>query len=376
MREINAMKRFTLAGALVALLAALALAAVAIWSAPVQADSGDADSTEGICGRTTQVLSEIMLAINDHLDEELSCEDVTDEHLRQFGSFHSGSGHPIDEPFGHYHVGTRESLIIGGTQLTSLKEGDFDGLGEAISGIFLTQKGLTALPSGIFEGLTQLRTLVLYSNDIESLPGNVFEGLTKLETMALQGNNLANLPDGIFDDLTNLETLLLYHNDLTSIPEGIFDNLTNLQRLELWANDINSLPSSLPPSNNNHGLELSLAHNELTELPEGLFLSKNLNITNLTLHGNPGSPFGINMVGEVLEDNVSNDGIRTARIRYVVREAAPVDMSADVSVTGGSVSESSVSVTAGEMYSGEMTVTQEVAGESAIVSLSNLTTAT
>ena len=112
----------------------------------------------------------------------------------------------------------------------------------------------------------------------------------------------------------------------------------------------------------------------LTELPEGLFLSKNLNITNLTLHGNPGSPFGINMVGEVLEDNVSNDGIRTARIRYVVREAAPVDMSADVSVTGGSVSESSVSVTAGEMYSGEMTVTQEVAGESAIVSLSNLTT--
>ena len=312
--------------------------------------SAAADSTEGICGRTTQVLSEIMWAINDHLEEELSCEDVTDEHLSQFRSFHSGSGHPIDEPFGHYHVGSRESLNIGGHRLTSLKEGDFDGLGEAISGIYISW------------------------NDIESLPDDVFEGLTRLETMALQVNNLANLPDGIFDDLTNLETLLLYHNDLTSIPEGIFDNLTNLQRLELWANDINSLPSSLPPSNNNHGLELSLAHNELTELPEGLFLSENLNITELTLHGNPGSPFGINMVGEVLEDNVSNDGIRTARIRYVVREAAPVDMSADVSVTGGSVSESSVSVTAGEMYSGEMTVTQEVAGESAIVSLSNLTT--
>ena len=330
--------------------------------------------TEGICDRTTQVLSEIMFAINNHLDEELSCEDVTDEHLSQFRSFHSGSGHPKDEPFGHYHVGSREILIIRGTQLTSLKEGDFDGLGEAISGIHMTQNRLTTLPSGIFEGLTHLDTLVLYWNDIESLPDDVFEGLTRLETMALQGNNLANLPDGIFDDLTNLETLLLYHNDLTSIPEGIFDNLTNLQRLELWANDINSLPSSLPPSNNNHGLELSLAHNELTELPEGLFLSENLNITELTLHGNPGSPFGINMVGEVLENNVSNDGTRTARIRYVVREAAPVDMRAEVSVTGGSVLASSVSVTAGEMYSGEMTITQEVAGESAIVSLSNLTT--
>ena len=335
--------------------------------------SAAADSTEGICGRTTQVLSEIMWTINDHLEEELSCEDVTDEHLSQFRSFHSGSGHPIDEPFGHYHVGSRESLNIGRHRLTSLKEGDFDGLGEAISGIYIRQNRLTTLPSGIFEGLTHLDTLLLSWNDIESLPDDVFEGLTRLETMALQVNNLANLPDGIFDDLTNLETLLLYHNDLTSIPEGIFDNLTNLQRLELWANDINSLPSSLPPSNNNHGLELSLAHNELTELPEGLFLSENLNITELTLHGNPGSPFGINMVGEVLEDNVSNDGTRTARIRYVVREAAPVDMSADVSVTGGSVSESSVSVTAGEMYSGEMTVTQEVAGESAIVSLSNLT---
>ena len=110
-----------------------------------------------------------------------------------------------------------ETLSLHGKQLTSLKAGDFDGLGN-------------------------LRTLLLGENRLTTLPVRIFAGLGSLETLGLRGHqndmignqltvSLTTLPAGVFDGLGSLQVLLLQYNELTTLPEGVFDGLENLEYL-------------------------------------------------------------------------------------------------------------------------------------------------
>ena len=56
--------------------------------------------------------------------------------------------------------------------------------------LLLDRNDLTALPEGIFAGLSNLRWLGLYSSGLTALPENVFEGLSSLELLNLSHNNL------------------------------------------------------------------------------------------------------------------------------------------------------------------------------------------
>ena len=58
----------------------------------------------------------------------------------------------------------------------------------AITRLNLRSKGITALKSGDFSGLSGLTDLNLYGNQLSSLSNGIFEGLTALTKLRLGGN--------------------------------------------------------------------------------------------------------------------------------------------------------------------------------------------
>ena len=192
----------------------------------------------GICGRTPLVLRAIA--------GDLSCDEVTDAHLSQI-----------------------ERLDIRDAGLTSLKDGDFDGL-TALTSLSLGNNRLTELPDGLFDDLSNLRSLELSSNELSELPDSLFDGLSNLEGLYIWDNRLDELSEDVFAGLAGLEELALAGNRLTSLPGSLFAGLSNLEELYLQENRLTSLPEGMF-----EGLSqlrwLHLRENELATLPDGVF---------------------------------------------------------------------------------------------------------
>ena len=64
----------------------------------------------------------------------------------------------------------------------------------AITTLNLRAKGITALKSGDFSGMTGLTNLNLYNNELSSLPNGIFKGLTALTTLRLGNNSVDPMP--------------------------------------------------------------------------------------------------------------------------------------------------------------------------------------
>ena len=90
----------------------------------------------------------------------------------------------------------------------------------------LSDKSITSLKSGDFDGLHGLDVLDLSDNSLVSLPAGIFDDLLLLRTLRLHDNSLTTLPDGIFDQLFLLEEITLNDNQLTSLPEGLVQELS------------------------------------------------------------------------------------------------------------------------------------------------------
>ena len=178
-------------------------------------------------------------------------------------------------------------------RITSLKNGDFEGLGAlrfldlghnylrglpdsvfagvaSLDTLHLEENLLAALPRGVFGALTGLEYLDMSRNGLTELPEGSFSGLTALGKLHLDENWLTTLPAGIFADLTALDTLRLEYNELGTLPTGVFDNLAQLKALNLSGNRLTALPDGA--FDDLSGLEfLTLSGNRLTGLPDGVF---------------------------------------------------------------------------------------------------------
>ena len=252
---------------------------------------------EGVCDRTAEVRTIILSKFDDISD----CAQVTDPDLR----------------------GITRNLLLPGQRITELKARDFRGL-TGLQRLRLNNNSLESLPEDAFEGLTSLEQLSLYNNSLGSLPADVFDGLTALEVLWLDNNSLESLPEDVFDGLAALQELSLDNNSLESLPEDVFDGLTGLEVLWLDNNSLESLPEDVFDS--------------LTALYE------------LFLESNPGSPF--TFTAEI-EQTVVN------QVKVSVSDAVPIDLTATLSVTGGTLSTSSVEIPAGSSESSTITVTPD-----------------
>ena len=180
---------------------------------PLEVFAAEPGAPTPVCERTEQVRDGIVAAVSG----VSACGGVTDAHLAAI-----------------------TSLGLGYAGITSLKEGDFDGL-TALTWLRLNHNSLSDLPAGVFNGLTALAQLRLQYNSLHSLPAGVFDGLTALAGLRLDHNRLSDLL-GLFDGLSRLTYLDLNTNLLTSLRPGVFSGLTSLQTLYLQGNAVDPLP--------------------------------------------------------------------------------------------------------------------------------------
>ena len=169
--------------------------------------------------------------------------------------------------------------------------------------LYLTDRLLGTLQTGDLQGLTRVRDLRLNHTGLETIPAGLFADMRSLGWLFLNGNEIRELPTGAFDGVGSLEGLKLNDNDLSELPADLFRGLGG--------------------------------------------------VTELELQGNPGAPFTLTLEWSRL---------RGSSLVATVREGAPFDMRADVSVGGGTLSADSVTVSAGATTSEPVTVTPDGAG--------------
>ncbi|XP_044004105.1 toll-like receptor 6 [Aphidius gifuensis] len=151
-------------------------------------------------------------------------------------------------------------------------------LGEYWYEIDLSHRNLAVLPKDIFTGFENLRYLHLSYNRLYYLHSGIFDNLSNLRTLNIDNNNLTALPTNIFTGLINLEKIFLSYNQLDYLESGTFNNLSNLEKLEMDVNNLTALSSDIF-----NGLEklrwLNLSQNKLKSLQPGIFN----NLSNLQL---------------------------------------------------------------------------------------------
>ena len=116
---------------------ALLLTAVVAASTSVAPSSTVLAQSSGICNRTQEVQDAIFAKLSDVSD----CANVTDSHL----------------------AGITGDLTLSNKSISALKTGDFQGLND-LEQLYLNNNNLSDLPDGIFEGLESLDTLWLNFN--------------------------------------------------------------------------------------------------------------------------------------------------------------------------------------------------------------------
>jgi Leucine-rich repeat (LRR) protein len=175
-----------------------------------------------------------------------------------------------------------KEIILFNNQLRVLPANLFVGL-NSLTWLSLGGNQLSALTTGVFSGLGALRSLDLSGNALSTLPVGVL-GLNSLTWLSLRGNQLSALTTGVFSGLGALRSLDLSGNALSTLPVGVFSSLSALRSLDLSGNTLSTLPVGAFS-----GLEtlesLYLSENALSTLPVGVF-SGLASLKELYLYGN------------------------------------------------------------------------------------------
>ncbi|KAG8197251.1 hypothetical protein JTE90_007503 [Oedothorax gibbosus] len=103
----------------------------------------------------------------------------------------------------------------------------------------LSHNRLTFISSAAFEGLTNVRLLVLENNpSISEIEPEAFNGLANLPTLNLTGINLSVLRKSTFNGMSSLRTLNLQNNNIAKVESGAFVGLHSVTVLDMKGNDI------------------------------------------------------------------------------------------------------------------------------------------
>ncbi|MYD61481.1 MAG: leucine-rich repeat domain-containing protein [Gemmatimonadetes bacterium] len=139
--------------------------------------------------------------------------------------------------------------------------------------------------------------------------------LPSITTLSLNNSGITTLQADDFSGLSSLATLRLKDNSLSTLPAGVFSGLTSLTRLDL--------------------------------------------------RGNPGSDFTLTLQLDRIDD-ADDTASGPATVVVKVSEGAPFDMTVDLSVMGGTLSSSSLTIAKGSTQSGSITVTQSGMGQATV----------
>lgn len=133
-----------------------------------------------------------------------------------------------------------------------------------------------------FEGLPQLRRLVLSNNRIENMPPELLGTCTRTSVVNFAMNSISKLPNWFFRDCTNLVHVDLSGNGLQDLPPEIA-NMKELELLDLGMNKIEVLPNGLGKLSKLRVLDLKC--NKLKKLPDD-FGEENRSIISIDISDN------------------------------------------------------------------------------------------
>ncbi|XP_063762501.1 leucine-rich repeat and fibronectin type III domain-containing protein 1-like protein, partial [Eleginops maclovinus] len=125
-------------------------------------------------------------------------------------------------------------LILANNQLHSISEGAFSG----------TEKAKGALIRARFTSIRDIDAPTTFFFNLERSVGQrkQMDFLETLEDLDLSYNNLVDIPWDTIALLVSVNTLSLDHNLIESVPEGIFSNLHKLARLDMTSNKLKKIP--------------------------------------------------------------------------------------------------------------------------------------
>uniref|UniRef100_A0A3B3DVD4 Leucine-rich repeat and fibronectin type-III domain-containing protein 3 n=1 Tax=Oryzias melastigma TaxID=30732 RepID=A0A3B3DVD4_ORYME len=141
------------------------------------------------------------------------------------------------------NVSTEEiHLTLSRNTISQIRPYTFADLQE-LHALHMDANRLTVLDDSHFQGLVNLRHLILANNQLHSISEGAFQDfLETLEDLDLSYNNLVDIPWDTIALLVSVNTLSLDHNLIESVPEGIFSNLHKLARLDMTSNKLKKIP--------------------------------------------------------------------------------------------------------------------------------------
>ena len=325
--------------------------------------SGPAFEFLTICGRTQQVQTEILRQINMDGVSGVMCDTVSTSQLAAITTLALNDPTPLSDGAPGDHI-----------DITSLLSNDFAGLSGLLS-LDLSHNSLPSLPSNIFNDLASLTSLNLSFNSLNTFDRNIFSRLTSLETLNLSGNGLTSLDPNPFANLNALTTLNLSDNSLT-LDSNSFANLNALETLNLSTNTLTAFPEGIPSSIQT----LNLSDNEFVRVPEGFFAGLT-SLISVDLSFNRGrddmgnlvfSPFILTITPTIVDTETTD-----AFIIQVV-EGAPANLTATLSITGGTFSNGTDTITAtiqtGNTQSARIPFTLDTGRTSAVITVAQTNT--
>ena len=169
------------------------------------------------------------------------------------------------------------SLTLGGNKLTDLPAGTFKNNAN-LEYMWAEENSLRRLRKETFAHLSEMKEMRFGINKITELPVGFFDNMPELTTIDLSGNSIESLPPGIFSSNTKLCTISLTRNKFSSLPDDVFNDLPELWGLYLGDNELTHLPAGLVASPNPKLQDLFIGWNEISSLPPGLLERLDANV--------------------------------------------------------------------------------------------------
>ena len=224
------------------------------------------------------------------------------------------------------------------------------GTDDRVTGLELSDNGLSGEIPAVIGDLTELQLLDLGDNGLRGeIPADL-ESLTKLRELKLFRNRLSGeIPEGL-GDLSALERLDLGENDLDGEIPTALGSLSKLQTLSLYDNDLaRSIPTEL--GNLSSLKELNLSRNKLSgEIPVELGKLTSLEVLDLSDNSLSGAiPPGLGSLTKLDTVYLSGNNLDSGCIPALWRDLSHDDDLDEVDLPFCDVALSSLTISPGEL---------------------------
>uniref|UniRef100_A0A8C4VV64 Uncharacterized protein n=1 Tax=Gopherus evgoodei TaxID=1825980 RepID=A0A8C4VV64_9SAUR len=138
-------------------------------------------------------------------------------------------------------------LRLSSNRITDIKENAFNGLRD-LRTLLLDQNQISSssISDNSFSELRKLQVLVLSNNALRNIYGTWFKNMKDLMRLQLNGNQITNLTDSSFGTacLHRLRSLDLSNNFISYIEKNAFQHLPQLKEMDLSRNRLTLIPDT------------------------------------------------------------------------------------------------------------------------------------